>query len=137
MSVCVGGGLTSEARAPRASSPQPLPALRHAPSPPHPTPATSTAPAPRSLFMTTRLASAVVISLILGSVWWRLPSDAGLSKFGLLLFSALQIAFANFAEVPHCVQVRAGGRGGGGSCCCWWGVGEGGRAGIRGVILTH
>lgn len=47
--------------------------------------------------------SAIIISLVLGSLWWRLPLDAGLPKFGLLLFAALQIAFANMSEVPVAV----------------------------------
>lgn len=41
---------------------------------------------------------------MLGSVWWRLSPEAGLAKFGLLLFAALQIAFANFSEVPFAVE---------------------------------
>ena len=43
------------------------------------------------LFVISRVVSAIVISLILGSVWWRLSPDAGFSKFGMLLFSALQV----------------------------------------------
>lgn len=48
--------------------------------------------------------SAIIISLILGTVWWRLSPEQGLAKFGLLLFCALQIAFANFSEVPFAVE---------------------------------
>jgi hypothetical protein len=44
--------------------------------------------------------SAAGVGAILGTLWWRLGADAGLQKMGLLLFSALQVAFVNLAETP-------------------------------------
>lgn len=59
-----------------------------------------------SLFVTARILSSVIISVILGSVWFDLDMGQGLAKFGMLLFCVLQVAFANFAEVPFAVEYK-------------------------------
>jgi ABC-type multidrug transport system ATPase subunit/ABC-type multidrug transport system permease subunit len=58
------------------------------------------------LFVTARIMSSVVISTILGSVWFNLDKGQGLAKFGMLLFCVLQVAFANFSEVPFAVEYK-------------------------------
>ena len=58
------------------------------------------------LFATARIISSVVISTILGSVWFNLDKGQGLAKFGMLLFCVLQVAFANFSEVPFAVEYK-------------------------------
>jgi ABC-type multidrug transport system ATPase subunit/ABC-type multidrug transport system permease subunit len=59
-----------------------------------------------SLFVTARILSSVIISVILGSVWFDLSMSQGLSKFGMLLFCVLQVAFANFSETPFAVEYK-------------------------------
>ncbi len=58
-----------------------------------------------SLFVVSRMASAIVISIILGLLWYDLTMSQGLVKFGMLLFAILQVGFANMGEVraaPRC-----------------------------------
>ena len=59
-----------------------------------------------SLLVTARIMSSVIISVILGSVWFNLSMSQGLSKFGMLLFCVLQVAFANFSETPFAVEYK-------------------------------
>jgi ABC-type multidrug transport system ATPase subunit len=57
-----------------------------------------------SLFVTARMVSAIVISIILGTFWYDLSMSQGLTKFGMLLFSVLQLGFANMGELPYAVE---------------------------------
>ena len=59
-----------------------------------------------SLLVTARILSSVIISVILGSVWFNLSMSQGLAKFGMLLFCVLQVAFANFSETPFAVEYK-------------------------------
>jgi energy-coupling factor transporter ATP-binding protein EcfA2 len=59
-----------------------------------------------SLFVTARILSSVIISVILGLVWFDLSMSQGLAKFGMLLFCVLQVAFANFSETPFAVEYK-------------------------------
>ena len=59
-----------------------------------------------SLFVSSRLISACLISAILGSVWWQLDSSKGFQKFGMLLFATLQVAFSNLSETPFAVEFK-------------------------------
>ena len=59
-----------------------------------------------SLLVTARIMSSVIISVILGSVWFNLSMSQGLAKFGMLLFCVLQVAFANFSETPFAVEYK-------------------------------
>lgn len=67
-------------------------------------------------FVIARIMSSCVMSLIFGSMWFKLSMSEGLQKYGMLLFALLQIAFANLAELPFaveyklvaCKQIRAG-----------------------------
>ena len=52
------------------------------------------------LFITARVMSSVVISVILGTVWYKLSDSEALQKFGMLLFAVLQTSFANFVRAP-------------------------------------
>jgi len=60
------------------------------------------------LFVTFRICAAIVLALILGSVFWDLGTGLSdvFSKYGLFLFGAMQVAFANFGEVPIAVQYK-------------------------------
>ena len=58
------------------------------------------------LFVGTRVFSALVTSLILGSVWYQLPQEKGFEKLGMLLFSILHVSFANFAELTFSVEQK-------------------------------
>lgn len=62
-----------------------------------------------SLFVSSRLISACVISAILGSVWFQLDQSQGFAKFGMLLFAALQVAFSNLSETPFAVEFKCAG----------------------------
>lgn len=55
------------------------------------------------LFLTTRIVGAIVMAIILGTVFINIPLENGADKFGMFLFAALQVAFANFSEVPIAV----------------------------------
>lgn len=59
-----------------------------------------------SLFVSSRLISACLISAILGSVWFQLDDSQGFAKFGMLLFAALQVAFSNLSETPFAVEFK-------------------------------
>ena len=55
------------------------------------------------LYLALRLASVVVVSAIVGTLWLRIPfSDPG-RKWGLLLFVLLLAAFCNMGEIPIAV----------------------------------
>ena len=58
------------------------------------------------LFVTARVGSAVVTSLILGSVWFDLPKERGFEKLGMLLFCILHISFSNFSELTFSVEQK-------------------------------
>jgi ABC-type multidrug transport system ATPase subunit len=57
-----------------------------------------------NLFVTARIISAVVISIILGTFWFDLNMSQGITKYGMLLFSVLQLGFANMGELPYAVE---------------------------------
>ena len=67
-------------------------------------------------FVIARIMSSCIMSLIFGSMWFKLNMSEGLQKYGMLLFALLQIGFANLAELPFtveyklvaCKQIRAG-----------------------------
>ena len=58
------------------------------------------------VFMSARIGSAVVTSLILGSVWFDLPKERGFEKLGMLLFCVLHISFSNFSELTFSVEQK-------------------------------
>eukprot|EP00227_Mantoniella_beaufortii_P011174 CAMPEP_0197591472 /NCGR_PEP_ID=MMETSP1326-20131121/13381_1 /TAXON_ID=1155430 /ORGANISM="Genus nov. species nov., Strain RCC2288" /LENGTH=1392 /DNA_ID=CAMNT_0043156947 /DNA_START=71 /DNA_END=4249 /DNA_ORIENTATION=- len=58
------------------------------------------------LFVTARMFSAIVTSLILGSVWYQLPKEKGFEKLGMLLFCILHISFSNFSELTFSVEQK-------------------------------
>lgn len=58
------------------------------------------------LFLSTRIFSAFITSVILGSVWYQLPKEKGFEKLGMLLFSILHISFSNFSELTFSVQQK-------------------------------
>lgn len=59
-----------------------------------------------TLFIRYRIASACILALILGSVWWQLDKTMGPQLFGLLLFATNIVAFANLSEVPFAVEFK-------------------------------
>ena len=58
------------------------------------------------VFVMTRVFSAVITSVILGSVWYQLPKEKGFEKLGMLLFSILHISFSNFSELTFSVEQK-------------------------------
>ena len=55
------------------------------------------------LFVITRLASACVISVVIGSLWLHISQAHASQRWGLLLFALLSIAFGNQGELPFAV----------------------------------
>ena len=58
------------------------------------------------LFVMTRIFSALITSVILGSVWYQLPKEKGFEKLGMLLFCVLHISFSNFSELTFSVEQK-------------------------------
>ena len=58
------------------------------------------------LFVSARIMSAVIISMILGTVWFKLSLGQEMARFGMLLFCVMQVSFANFSEIPFAVQYK-------------------------------
>ena len=57
-------------------------------------------------FVIARVMSASIMSCIFGSMWFKLNMSEGLQKYGMLLFSLLQIGFSNLAELPFAVEYK-------------------------------
>ena len=59
-------------------------------------------------FVIPRIGQAIFLGLVMGSLFWQLgSSDADYpSRYGLILFALINIAFANMAEVPLAVSIH-------------------------------
>ena len=66
----------------------------------------ATVTARNKLFVMTRLFSALVTSVVLGSVWFDLDKEKGFEKLGMLLFCVLHISFSNFSELTFSVEQK-------------------------------